>query len=189
MINSWLYASFLIVVAFAQWVIFIRFMLQMSQMSPKHPIIKSAYTLSSIVDIFAQIFPNLAKGRISVAALVLLWILNLLKYAGIGYLRDYDFDNFQLFFIGTTSGILLFLSMLRWSIIAGILISLIASLTGKMHPLFEVLMRVADPIIEPFRRFVPPLGMLDLAPLAAILLLSLVSTIVQILFYNMWAML
>jgi YggT family protein len=41
------------------------------------------------------------------------------------------------------------------------------------HPLIRLIVRVSDPILEPVRRVLPPLGGLDLSPLVAILLLQL----------------
>lgn len=35
------------------------------------------------------------------------------------------------------------------------------------------LTRICEPYLEPFRRFVPPIGMLDLSPLVALIVLNL----------------
>ena len=35
------------------------------------------------------------------------------------------------------------------------------------------LARICEPYLEPFRRFVPPIGMLDLSPLVALIVLNL----------------
>lgn len=36
----------------------------------------------------------------------------------------------------------------------------------------QFLARICEPFLEPFRRFIPPLGMIDLSPLVAILVLN-----------------
>jgi len=41
------------------------------------------------------------------------------------------------------------------------------------HPLIRMIMRVTDPILEPVRRLLPPLGGVDLSPIVAILLVQL----------------
>jgi YggT family protein len=46
-------------------------------------------------------------------------------------------------------------------------------------PLLQVLDMVTDPIIDPIRRIMPRLGMIDLSPLVAILLLQFVSNGLQ----------
>jgi YggT family protein len=40
------------------------------------------------------------------------------------------------------------------------------------HPVIRFVMRVTDPVLEPVRRVLPPLGGLDLSPIIAILLLQ-----------------
>lgn len=41
------------------------------------------------------------------------------------------------------------------------------------HPLIRLIIRITDPVLQPVRRVLPPLGGLDLSPLVAILLLQL----------------
>ncbi len=43
------------------------------------------------------------------------------------------------------------------------------------HPLIRLIIRVTDPILEPVRRVLPPLGGFDLSPIVAIVLLQLVG--------------
>ena len=47
------------------------------------------------------------------------------------------------------------------------------------HPLNQVLYRITEPILEPFRRFVPQVGMFDFTPLVATVVLFLASWIIQ----------
>jgi YggT family protein len=42
---------------------------------------------------------------------------------------------------------------------------------GQYNPVIGLISRVADPVLKPFRKIIPPLGGLDLTPLFAILLL------------------
>lgn len=46
-------------------------------------------------------------------------------------------------------------------------------------PLIQMLDAVTEPVLEPIRRIMPRLGMIDLSPLIAILLLQFVSTGLQ----------
>jgi len=43
------------------------------------------------------------------------------------------------------------------------------------HPAVQFVHRVTDPVLDPIRRVVPPVAGLDLSPLVAILLLSLIQ--------------
>jgi YggT family protein len=47
------------------------------------------------------------------------------------------------------------------------------------NPLIEILSQITDPIVDPIRRIMPRLGMIDLSPLVAILLLQFVSAGLQ----------
>ena len=42
---------------------------------------------------------------------------------------------------------------------------------GQYNPVIGLISRIADPVLKPFRRLIPPMGGLDLTPLFAILLL------------------
>ncbi len=46
-------------------------------------------------------------------------------------------------------------------------------------PLIQALNSITDPIMEPIRRIMPRIGMIDLSPLVAILLLQFVSGALQ----------
>lgn len=41
-----------------------------------------------------------------------------------------------------------------------------------------------DPYLNVFRRVIPPLGMIDLSPIVAILVLQVIETVVKTLIYN-----
>ncbi len=47
----------------------------------------------------------------------------------------------------------------------------------KNGPVFQFLAAVTDPILEPLRRVIPPVGMLDLTPMIAMFLLFFVGQI------------
>jgi YggT family protein len=53
-----------------------------------------------------------------------------------------------------------------WAIIARSLMSWFP--VDQTSPIVQVLFRVTEPIIEPFRRVLPSTGMIDLSPMAAI---------------------
>ncbi|HJH09628.1 MAG TPA: YggT family protein, partial [Psychrobacter pasteurii] len=92
------------------------------------------------------------------------------------------------FFEGTLSLILSFLSVARYLIIGSIIISWIVVFTQKMHPIFELIVQMAEPILAPFRRITPNLGMLDLSPMVAIFGLLLIEIFVEIIARNLLPM-
>ena len=47
------------------------------------------------------------------------------------------------------------------------------------HPIISFIVRVTDPILQPVRRLMPPIGGLDLSPIIAIFLLQLVGRLLH----------
>lgn len=62
------------------------------------------------------------------------------------------------------------LTLYTWIVIVRVLISWVSP--DPFNPIVQFLMRVTDPFLEKFRRIIPPLGMFDLSPLVAILVLQ-----------------
>lgn len=178
--NDPLFVLFNMVVNFATWLIFLRFMLQFAGIDKKHPYVVPAYKLTKVVDVFAHIFPDRKGGRISMAAMALLLLLSWIGFSGNMALLGKDLTALQLFFVGTIQAVMAFLSALKWLIIISVILSFIVMLSNKIHPVVELIMQLADPIIEPFRRITPTLGMLDFSPLVAMLVLGLSVELIDI---------
>jgi len=51
-------------------------------------------------------------------------------------------------------------------------------ITSSVNRLTRFLMRLTDPILEPFRRIIPPLGMFDISPIIVLLLLNFLQAAV-----------
>ena len=47
------------------------------------------------------------------------------------------------------------------------------------NPLVRTLFQVTEPVLAPFRRIIPRLGMMDLSPIVAIISLQIVASIVS----------
>ncbi len=72
-----------------------------------------------------------------------------------------------------------FLNILLWAIIARSLMSWLP--VDQSSPLVQMLHRATDPLINPFRRFMPQGGMIDLSPLMAIIMLIIMTQVVVML--------
>ncbi len=69
-----------------------------------------------------------------------------------------------------------FIQMLTWAIIARALLSWFPIDQGS--PLYQLLYRVTEPIIDPLRKVLPSTGMMDLSPMAAIIVLIVLGQFV-----------
>lgn len=70
--------------------------------------------------------------------------------------------------------ILAFANIYVWIVIASILLSYFLD---PYHPLRQGVDSLVRPLLDPIRRVVPPVGMLDLSPMVLIILIEVVSNI------------
>ncbi|HSI68163.1 MAG TPA: YggT family protein [Planococcus sp. (in: firmicutes)] len=76
--------------------------------------------------------------------------------------------------------ILVAIQIYSFILIASILISWIPN--AKESSFGQMLTRITDPYLDIFRKFIPPLGMIDFSPIIAIFTLSLASRGIIVLF-------
>ena len=67
--------------------------------------------------------------------------------------------------------------MLTWAVVARSLLSWFP--IDQSSPLYQLLFRVTEPIIEPIRRVLPSTGMMDLSPMAAIIMLIVMGQLIS----------
>lgn len=48
---------------------------------------------------------------------------------------------------------------------------------SRDHPLVAILHQVTDPVLDPLRKIIPTMGMIDLTPLVAMILLQFIASI------------
>jgi YggT family protein len=49
---------------------------------------------------------------------------------------------------------------------------------GTMRPLLDFITETTDPYLNIFRRFIPPLGMLDISPMVAVIVLLIAQALI-----------
>lgn len=69
--------------------------------------------------------------------------------------------------------ILRLVSLYYWALIIYILMSWFPN--ARESSIGQFLTRICEPFLEPFRRIVPPLGMIDISPIVAIIVLRFAS--------------
>lgn len=186
--NSPLMIIFNMVVNFALLILFLRFMFQFAEIDPKHPYAKAAYSISAVVTVFRRIFPDLDKGRISLSAIILMLLLTYIHIAGHASILNKHLDALLLFFGGTLKAILSFITALKYIVFASVILSWIILFTNKMHPIMDIIMQMAEPIVAPFRRITPNIGMIDLSVLVALLTLGLIEIFIEVIGANILMM-
>ncbi|WP_180160862.1 YggT family protein [Acinetobacter sp. YH01004] len=169
-----------IIINVAILLVFFRFLMQLAAVSPYNPVVLSTIKATKIVDVFGRIFPTVGKGRVNSAALALLVVLYLLKIFGVMYLNG-AMPNSPIHLL-----ILTFVTMIqdlirfcRYLIFATIILSWVVMFTQSRGPYIEVIQELAEPLLAPFRRLLPNMGMIDLSPIIAFLALYVAEIIMN----------
>jgi len=68
-----------------------------------------------------------------------------------------------------------FFTLLSLAILARVLLSWLR--VSPYHPVVDLLYRITEPILAPLRRVIPPIGMIDITPVIAIILLQIIQQI------------
>jgi len=66
-------------------------------------------------------------------------------------------------------------TLLSLAILARVLLSWFR--VSPYHPLVDFLYRVTEPILAPLRRVIPPIGMVDISPVIALILLQIIQQV------------
>lgn len=74
-----------------------------------------------------------------------------------------------------------FIDTLATALMIAILIRAILSWfpISRENPFAQVVFQVTEPVLAPLRRVVPSLGMIDITPLVALLLLQMIQVMIQ----------
>lgn len=70
------------------------------------------------------------------------------------------------------------ITILTWAILIRVLLSWIPNLS-RDNPLVQLLYQITDPVLEPARRIIPPLGGMDFSPIVVILVLQLLEQLLR----------
>lgn len=63
-------------------------------------------------------------------------------------------------------------------LLARILVSWIPNL-DPYHPAVQILRQVTDPVLEPARKLIPPIGMIDISPIVVFFALQILASMLQ----------
>ncbi|MEZ8132877.1 MAG: YggT family protein [Polaribacter sp.] len=146
-------------------VLLVRLLLQLVQADFFNPLSQTIFKITApVVEPLHKIFPTI--GRFNTAALV---SAILVKWSF--FLIIMSFDSVSASQIAMLLGVaaLSLLGTLIEIYFYGILIVAISSWIGTTsHPTVRLVSQIIDPYMKPFRKIIPPLGMIDISPMVAI---------------------
>ncbi len=166
-----------LVISVAALLLGLRFMMQLTEADPRNPFVLATYRASHVVDVFHRILPPVGHGRISLAAIVLLFLLKLIELWGQAHLQGAHMAAVPML-VGALIGLLMaFLSFCKILIFASIILSWVLMATHNPTPLIVLVQQMTEPLLAPFRRFMPDLGPIDLSPLVAFLAIKVAEVL------------
>jgi YggT family protein len=106
-------------------------------------------------------------GRVNLAAVVVLYLIQLLGLFLLGLIAGRTPDPLVLVLLAVTSLVRMLLVLYLVLIFAGVILSWVGQ--NFRHPIVPLIYQLTDPVLAPIRRVLPPLGGFDLSPLVAII--------------------
>ena len=115
------------------------------------------------------------KSRWDWAAIVTALVIQAIFVYSIGFLTQREFGINFIAIASITEIMNQLLDMMFWLIVIQVILSWVS--TGY-NPNTEIFSQMTRPILEPFQKIIPPMGGLDLSPIAAILAIKLFQIVV-----------
>ncbi len=84
------------------------------------------------------------------------------------------YEPLTLFYISTIDVINSGFRILFYSLIGSVVLSWVAP--GGNHPLLQIIEEISSGILDPIRKFLPPMGGLDFTPIIGLVVLNLINT-------------
>ncbi len=149
----------------------LRFLLRATYADWHHPIVTFIAKITNpLCAPINKILP--LKGRWDWSAIGTAVIIQALFILLVGFLTEKEFGAIFILLAAITEIMNQLLDMLFWLIIIHVVLSWVAPGHNPNTAIFD---QLTTPILEPFKRMIPPIAGMDLSPLAAILAIKLVQ--------------
>ena len=157
---------FTIIFSFASYAFVVLAMFRLFRINYFNPIVKIFATYIEPVSksIFFFLNPLLAALALSL----------LLKFVSFYIAYSSGYEPLTLFFISVVDVVNSCFRILFYCVIGSVILSWVAP--GNNHPLLQIVEEMSDAILQPIRKFVPPMGGLDFTPIIGLVLLNLINT-------------
>ncbi|BBN58827.1 YggT family protein [Hydrogenovibrio marinus] len=152
----------------------LRFLLRAAYVDWRHPIVTFIAKVTNPLCVpFNKILT--LRGRWDWSALLTALVIEGVSAYLIGWLGGRDYSFLLIVIYSVTELLNQILDMMFWIIIIQAVLSWVVQ---GYNPNVAIFYQLAEPILRPFQRVVPPIGGLDLSPLVAILVIKLIQIVV-----------
>ncbi len=149
----------------------LRFLLRATHADWRHPIVTFIAKITNpLCAPINKILP--LKGRWDWSAIGTAVVIQALFILLVGFLTEKEFGAIFILIAAITEIMNQLLDMLFWLIIIHVVLSWVSPGHNPNTAIFD---QLTNPILEPFKRIIPPVAGMDLSPLAAILTIKLVQ--------------
>jgi YggT family protein len=121
-----------------------------------------------VVRPLGKILPRV--GKLSLAGLVALYILQVISLILIGLISGWQLDPLVIGLLAMLRLVRMLLVLYLVLIIIGVILSWVGQ--GFRHPIVPLIFQLTEPVLAPIRRVMPSLGGFDLSPLIALILIQ-----------------
>ena len=153
-------------------IVLMRFILQLVRANFYNPLCQFVVKATQpLLKPLRRVIPSLFG--LDMSSLVLALLLQILLFVVILMLNGYQAFTLLLLpwaLIGIFS---LFLKIIFWSMIISVILSWVAP--GSRSPGAELVYQITEPVLAPFRRWIPNLGGLDISPIFAFIAIQLIQ--------------
>ena len=157
-------------------ILLLRFWLPWFGADFRNPIAQGILRLTSpLINPVRRFVPSL--GRVDTATVVIAFAIQCLTIIIVLKLRGFVLSIGMIALISLFELASLTLLLFMFAIIVRIILSWIAPHT--YNPATALLATITDPLLRPFRRYIPPLGGFDISPIFAIILLGALNVLLD----------
>jgi len=157
-------------------ILLLRFWLPWFGADFRNPIAQGILRLTSpLINPVRRFVPSL--GRVDTATVVIAFAIQYLTIVTVLKLRGFVLSISMIAVISLFELASLTLLLFMFAIIVRIILSWIAPQT--YNPATALLATITDPLLRPFRRYIPPLGGFDISPIFAIILLGALNILLD----------
>jgi YggT family protein len=147
----------------------LRFWLPWFRADFHNPIAQGILRLTSpIIVPVRRLLPSV--GRLDTATILVAYVLQFLLITALVALQGRLFDAVSIAIVAAIELVILSLNLFFFVILIRIILGWFAPATH--NPLSMMLHSLAEPILAPFRRWVPPMGGIDISPIMPIILIG-----------------
>jgi YggT family protein len=131
-----------------------------------------------------RVIPNIKN--LELASVVVVYVLEIVKFVLIGLMLNGAPNMSGIFVLALADALKSFINLLFYALI---LQAIMTWMNQGYSPVANLLNRITAPVLSPFRRFIPPIGGMDISPIPAMILLQLsIIVVIGPLFAMGWAM-